>query len=116
MSARDEYAASLRAFADWVENEAVEADLMSALQSQKFLLALSENPAVVEFAAKHKADVKFDDEGNASCDLTFGSITCHAYGYVDFDQHIRDAEEKYARRWANENGMEIVHACEDGAR
>jgi len=111
MSTRDDYVASLRAFADWLEHQGPEGVEVTQLQGQRFLIALSTNPPVEEFARKHKADVQYDDEGNASCSITFGSITCQAYGYADFAQHIRQSEEKYARRWADENDMAIVPAA-----
>ncbi|WP_354402557.1 hypothetical protein [Streptomyces sp. PvR018] len=77
---------------------------------QRFLLPLSTNPAVEEFAAEHNLTVATDDEGNMSAEVTFGPITFHAYGYVDFAQTVAVSEERNARRWAEKKGLELRKA------
>jgi hypothetical protein len=108
MSDRTEYIAGLRAFADWLESNP---DVREP-QEQRLLLSLSTNPAVEAFAAEHGLDVTIDDDGNASCELTFGSITYHAYGYRDFAEHCAATDEKRARAWAEKNGVALVKAGE----
>ena len=106
MSARDEFITGLREFADWLEQNPE----VQEPGDQRLLLALMTNPAVEEFAAGHGLTVVHDGEGNASCDLTFGPIVYHAYGYVDFVGHCKAAHERNARSWAQKNGLEIVPA------
>ncbi|WP_405506471.1 hypothetical protein OG323_06490 [Streptomyces cyaneofuscatus] len=106
MNDRTEYIAGLRAFADWLENNPT----VQGPGGQRLLLALSTNSAVEEFAAQHNLTVVTDDEGNMSAELTFGPITYHAYGYVDFGQHVAAMNERRARRWAEEQGLEIRKA------
>jgi len=108
MSERDEYVAGLRALADWLEGNEVE---VPAFHRQRLLLSLATNADVEQFADKHNATVQFDREGNASCDLSFGPVTYHAYSYADFQLHLSRQEERRARGWADQNGMEIVPAA-----
>ena len=104
-TARDEYIAGLRAFTDFLEqNPGVEP------QAQRLLLALTTNAAAEQFAAEHGLTVEYDDEGNASCDLKFGPVVYHAYGYVDFAEHCEQNTERRARRWAEAKGLAIVPA------
>ncbi|MGW3321077.1 hypothetical protein [Streptomyces virginiae] len=100
----------LRELADWLD-----ANPDVPLQATRILLALSTNPAVAEFAAQHGWPVTRDGEGNASAERTFGPITFHAYGYVDFAAHYAASSERQARKWAAEQGLEIT-APEAGAR
>ena len=101
---RAAYVAGLRDFANFLEaNPEVQEP-----GYQRLLLALTTNPAVEEFAAKHGLTVDRDDEGNASCDLRFGPVTFHAYGYTDFDEHCERGNERQARGWAAAKGLEIV--------
>ncbi|WP_145503208.1 hypothetical protein [Streptomyces sp. CFMR 7] len=106
MNDRTEYIAGIRAFADWLENNPT----VPSPGDQRLLLALSTNSAVEEFAAQHNLAVVTDDEGNMSAELTFGSIAYHAYGYVDFGQHVAAMNERRARKWAEEQGLEIRKA------
>ena len=106
MTNRDEYISGLRQLADWLEQHPD----VEEPQSQRLLLSLLTNPAVEEFAAEHGLTVGYDGEGNASCDLTFGPIVYHAYGYVDFAEHCKAANERNARSWAEKNGLDIVPA------
>lgn len=108
MTDRTEYIAGLRAFADWLENNPE----VREPQAERLLLALSTNPAVEEFAAEHGLEVTIDAEGNASCDLLFGSITYHAYGYEDFAEYYAKSQERQARTWAEKNGVALVKAGE----
>lgn len=102
-SARNEYIAGLRQFADWLEqNPTVKAPV-----GDQLLLSLLTNEAVEEFAATHGLTVVTDAEGNASTDLVFGSIVYHVYGYVDFADHLKRGKESQARSWADENDMVI---------
>lgn len=109
---RSGYIAGLRQFADWLETHTE----VPVPLSNKFLLALSTNTAVREFAETHGLPVDTDDEGNASCDLVFGAITYHAYGYTDFQEHCARGAERQARRWAAEQGLILRPATEGGAR
>lgn len=106
--------AGLRDFADFLESnpDVREPDY------QRVLLPLMSNSAVEEFAAKHDLTVGFDDEGNASCDLRFGPINYHAYGYVNFEEHCERASERQARNWAAAQGLELVKplVSDDAAR
>ena len=106
-SARDEFTAGLRAFADFLEqNPSVET------QSQRLLLALTTNEATEAFAAEHDLTVVYDGEGNASCDLKFGPIVYHVYGYRDFAEHCEKNNEQRARSWAESKGLAIVPQIE----
>lgn len=107
MSARDEFITGLREFADWLEQNP---DVQEP-GDQRLLLSLLTNPAVDEFAVEHGLTVVHDEEGNASCDVTFGPIVYHAYGYVDFAEHCKAAHERNARSWAQKNGLNIVPAA-----
>ncbi|MER5461601.1 hypothetical protein ABT010_13125 [Streptomyces sp. NPDC002668] len=109
-TARDEFVAGLRAFADFLEqNPGVKAP-----GDQRLLLALTTNDAVESFAVEHGLPLEFDKDGNAFCDLAFGPVVYHAYGYVDFNKHCEQANEKRARRWAEAKGLALVPA-EGGA-
>ncbi|MFE9372313.1 hypothetical protein ACFYM2_21435 [Streptomyces sp. NPDC006711] len=110
MNDRTRYICGLRALATWLE-ENPDAAIPS---DERFLLPLSTNDAVEEFAAKLGQDVVYDDEGNASTTREFGPIKLHAYGYVDFAAHSDFLAERNARRWAAKKGLEI-RGAEDGA-
>ncbi|MFG2144271.1 hypothetical protein ACGFRG_08730 [Streptomyces sp. NPDC048696] len=101
-SERAAFVAGLRRLADRLERT----DL-PVPHDQRFLLPLHTNLAVETFAQAHGLDVGYDREGNASADLDFGPIVFRAYGYVDFTRHCAREDERRARRWAAENGMEI---------
>lgn len=108
MTDRNEYIAGLREFADWLEkNPAVETPY-----GERFLLALTTNPAVEAFATKHGLTVDTDDDGNTSADLHFGPIRYHAYGYADFTAYTAEWDEKRARRWVEKQGLELREAGE----
>lgn len=101
---RAQFIAGLRAFADWLDaNPDVEAP-----RDQRFLLALSINPAVAEFAAQHGLETTADDEGNLSATVTFGPVHYKAYGYTDFAAHCDANAERNARDWADRNGLQIA--------
>ncbi|MFE9432914.1 hypothetical protein [Streptomyces sp. NPDC006640] len=103
---RDAYIAGLREFADFLEQHPA----VRSPDSAYMLLPLTTNAAVDEFAATHDLAPVTDAEGNRSAELTFGPIVYHAYGYVDFAEHVKQGQEKQARTWAEENGMVIEPA------
>jgi hypothetical protein len=108
--ARAASVAGVHAFAVWLQaNPQVAVPLRG-----RFLLPLHTNPAVADFATKYGLNVVTDEHGNTSCDLTFGPVTYHAYGYADFKAQCERDNEKNARQWAKSKGMEIVTA--GGAR
>lgn len=100
---RDEYIASLRQFADWLEQHPD----VNAPTSNRFLLPLTTNPAVEEFATTHGLTVKVDSNGNTEAILHFGSIEYVGYGYADFNEFCKQNSEKQARSWADKHGMVI---------
>jgi len=101
---RTAYVAGLRDFANFLESNP---DVQEP-GCQSLLLPLMTNSAVEEFAAKHGLTVDHDDEGNTSCNLRFGPITFHAYGYTDFAEHRDATDERNARKWAAAKGLKIV--------
>lgn len=104
MSNRAQFTAALRAFADWLDaNPDVDAPT-----DQRFLLPLHTNPAVIDFAAEHGLTTTADAEGNLSADIEFGPIAYQAYGYTDFGAHRDACDERTARKWAGEHGMQIT--------
>lgn len=105
-SERAQFITGMRDFADWLEQNPDVRDP----GSQRFLLSLTTNPAVEEFAARHGLTVTVDNDGNAFTDISFGPVTYHAYGYADFDQFVADQAEQDARQWADKNGMTIQPA------
>jgi len=107
---RDKYIAGLRAFANWLEASPE----MQEPINQQLLVPLMTNAATESFAKTHGLDVAYDAEGNASCSLKFGPITYHAYGYVDFAEHVERANERDARRWADRKGLVIQPADDAG--
>lgn len=107
---RDGYIAGLRQLADWLE---VNPDV-AAPSSGRFLLPLTTNPAVEEFAAPHGLDVEVDSNGNTEAVLHFGPIKYVAYGYADFNEFCKENNEKQARNWADKNGM-IIQPRDGGA-
>lgn len=109
-SARDTYIASLREFADWLEQHP---DVKTP-SSNRFLLPMTTNPPVAEFAAEHGLTVEVDSNGNTEAVLNFGSIKYVAYGYADFNEFCKQNSENQARSWANENGM-VLQPREGGA-
>lgn len=72
-----------------------------------FNVPLSTNEAVETFAGARGLKVAYDTEGNSSAEMSFGTITYHVYGYTDFAAHRKATAERDARRWADQNGMEI---------
>ncbi|MFJ3984335.1 hypothetical protein [Streptomyces fungicidicus] len=111
-SDRDAYINSLRELADWLEQHPdVEAPM-----SNRFLLPLTTNQAVEEFAATHGLTVEVDSNGNTEAILHFGSIDYVAYGYADFSEFCKQNNEKQARTWADQNGMVIEPRGEEAAR
>lgn len=107
MTDRTDFITGLRAFADWLDTTDAPAPA-----GQSMLLSLDTVTAVEEFAATHGLTVTVDAEGNASCDLRFGPITYHTYGYRDFAEHCTAADERRARSWAEKNGVALVRAGE----
>jgi hypothetical protein len=101
---RAQYTAALRQFADWLDAN----PQYNAPTSQKLLLPLLTNPAVREFADRHGLEVATDAEGNLSAEIAFGPIAYHVYGYVDFAAHVAAKSERDARRWADQNGLDLV--------
>jgi hypothetical protein len=100
---RTEAIEGLRALADFLEaNPSV-----PTFTGQHLNVPLHTNPAVEAFAAEHQLTVEYDEEGNASTDLKFGSMTYHVYGYVDFVEHLARRAEQGARAWAESNGLEL---------
>lgn len=108
---RAEYTAALRQLAAYLDTHA---DVRLPVHGSKFLLSMNSNGEVVAFAAEHGLTVVYDAEGNASCDLTFGPVIYHAYGYVDFDEHVARGAAAQAKSWAAQRGMIIVPADEAG--
>jgi hypothetical protein len=104
MSDRADFTTGLRQLADWLDAN----PQVRQPGSERLLISLSTNPAVEEFAAQHGLQTTADDEGNLSADLTFGPITYHAYGYVDFDAHCARNDERRARSWAAEQGLTLT--------
>ncbi|MCY0921873.1 MULTISPECIES: hypothetical protein [unclassified Streptomyces] len=105
MSARRaEFIAGLRAFTDWLESN----PQVQAPASQNMRLPLRRNADVESFAHRHGLEVAYDDEGNASTAMAFGPLTYRAFGYVDFDAHCAAADERLAREWAAQNGLQIT--------
>lgn len=101
---RDAYIAGLREIADWLEQNP---DAAFPRYSTDINVPLMDNAKVEEFASAVGAEIGFDENGNASADIKFGSIVYHAYGYADWDRHIADRSESQARTWADENDMVI---------
>ncbi|AZM54136.1 hypothetical protein DMA15_17460 [Streptomyces sp. WAC 01529] len=107
---RSEFIAGLLQFADFLEAT----PSVPCTIDQRFLLPMSTNTAVEEFAAAHGLVVEYDDAGNANADLQFGPITYRAYGYVDFDAHYARRQEEQARTWAASHGL-ALRPAEGGA-
>jgi hypothetical protein len=100
---RAEAIEGLRALAAFLEaNPSV-----PTFSGQRLNVPLHTNPAVEAFAAEHQLTVEYDEEGNASTDLKFGSMTYHVYGYVDFVEHCARQAERNARSWAARKGLEL---------
>ncbi|MGW0920182.1 hypothetical protein ACWD3J_14330 [Streptomyces sp. NPDC002755] len=108
--ARSGYIAGLRELADFLEQHPD----IEAPYSDRFLLPLTTNPAVEEFAATHGLDVEVDANGNTEAVLHFGPIKYVAYGYADFAEFCKQNNEKQARSWADQNGM-TIQPCDGGA-
>lgn len=104
MSDATEFAASLRKFADWFD---ANPDMPAPLRPS-FLIPLHTNDAVREFATAQGWEVKADDGGNLSADITIGQIVYRVYGYTDFEQYKADSAEQDAREWAEKQGLEFV--------
>ncbi|MFI1520627.1 hypothetical protein [Kitasatospora cineracea] len=104
MSKRDQIITGIRQFADWLEaNPEIDAPI-----DPHFLVPLSTNSAVTEFAAEHGLTTTADAEGNLSATLVFAGVRYQAYGYVDFEAHRQAREEKNARTWADKHGLQIT--------
>jgi hypothetical protein len=101
---RAAFTAGLRQFADWIDANPD----VTAPTGQRFLLPLHTNQAVTDFAAEHGLTATADAEGNLSADIEFGPIAYQAYGYTDFNAHRDACNERTARRWAAEKGLELV--------
>ncbi len=112
MSDRTQLTTGLRQFADWLETHPD----VTPPRNPRFLLPLSTNQAVVDFAAEHGLTTTADTEGNLSASLVFGSVTYEAYGYVDFATHLAAREEKDARDWADQHGLQITPRADTCAR
>lgn len=107
---RDAFVDGMREFADFVDSHP---DVQTP-HRQKLLLALHTNDAVLAFAARfgRAKDVRIDNDGNASFDLSFGPVVYHAYGYLDFTDHCKRQAESRARDWAAEHNMALIPAVE----
>lgn len=101
---RAELIVGLRALADALE---ANASMPLPVVNSRWLVPLTTNAAVEEFAAGRGLTVEYDDEGNAGADVPFGPMTYHVYGYIDFAEHCERRAEKDARQWAERNGLEI---------
>ncbi|MFJ8437655.1 hypothetical protein [Kitasatospora griseola] len=104
MSDRTQLIAGIRQFADWLETHPE----VTAPTNPRFLLPLSTNQAVTNFAAEHGLTTAADDEGNLSAELVFGPVVYRVYGYTDFEEHRATIAERNAREWAAENGLQIT--------
>lgn len=103
------YTEGLRALADWLDaNPSVQQPL-----GERLLLPLHTNPAVEALASEYGLTVVYDDEGNASVELSFGPVVYRAYGYVDFKKHCERDNEERARAWARRKGL-VIRPPEDG--
>lgn len=111
MSARDEYIAGLREFADWLERHPE----VKAPTHERMLLPLSTNSAVEEFAAEHELTVEVDSHGNTEATLRFGPLAYVAYGYANFKEFCEQRAEEQAREWAEKNSMALEPVDEGGA-
>ncbi|MFD4263972.1 hypothetical protein ACFWR9_41810 [Streptomyces sp. NPDC058534] len=94
---------ALRALADFLESNPA----LPAPSSQQLLVPLHTNPAVEEFASEHGLPVAYNDEGNASVTVEFGTLRYHVYGYVNFAEHCERDAERQARTWAERQGLEL---------
>jgi hypothetical protein len=101
---RAAFTAGLRQFADFLDAN----EQYPVPGDPRLLLCLLTNPAVEEFATRHGLVIAADEEGNLSADMAFGSISYHAYGYVDFEVHQAATAERNARDWASKQGLELV--------
>lgn len=102
---RSEYISSLRQLADWL---AAHPDMPVPSYRSAVNLPVLTNAAVEEFATTHAHAVVYDSEGNASVSVSFGSIDYHVYGYMDFEAHVAASNERDARQWADEHGVDLV--------
>ena len=109
---RAAFIAGLRDLATWLET--TPAAPVSPYLHPQLPMPLHTNEAVSQTAAALGLDVATDDEGNTSCDVAFGPVVWHMYGYADFKQHVEQATERRARQWADRNGLEIRPATSDG--
>jgi hypothetical protein len=105
---RAAYIQSLRELAGWLADNP-SAPIPSA-SNQQMSMPVMTNEAVEAFATEHHLPVAFDDDGNASCDVRFGPIAFHVYGYVDFTAHLAQMNERRAREWAEQQGLVIQSA------
>lgn len=103
---RAAYTSSLRQLADWID---AHPELPIPYVSD-LLTPLHTNAAVEDFAKAVELEATADKEGNLSVAVSFGPINYRVYGYVDFGEHVRVGDEKQARRWAAENGLDLVPA------
>src|SRR4051812_28440524 len=101
------FATGLYDLADWL----TEHDIPLLGSTERILYPLHTNAAVEDFAARAGLSVVYDDEGNASATATFGPVCFHVYGYADRAATFRRHDERQARQFAAENGLELVPAA-----
>ena len=102
-TARDDYIASLRQLADWLEQHPG----VAVPYTKQISVPLNSNPRVAEFAAAAGVDVETDSEGNTQASIKLGVLTYYGYGYADWDRHLAEHYENQARAWADKHGMSI---------
>ena len=107
------YVSGLVELAGWLSRNP---DGIPELAVEKLLLPLNTNAAVEDFAARHGLTASYNDEGNASVDVTFGRVKLHAYGYVDFAEHWEHLRQRDAESFAAEHGLALVPTDDGGAR
>lgn len=107
---RDEYIASLRELADFLEQHpGVDVPYVKEIS-----VPLRENARVEQFAAAASADITTDEAGNTEARIKFGVLTYYGYGYADWDNHLAEHNEDQARTWADKHGM-VIEPRDGGA-
>lgn len=100
---RADYIAALRSLAAWLEaNPDVAVPYAGDVS-----LPLTNNPAVEAFATAAGVEAVTDKDGNMRASVQFGPISYYAYGYADWASWLPEFNEKQARSWATERGLEI---------
>lgn len=99
------FATGLYDLADWLTEHDI------PVYDKQILHSLHSNAAVEEFAAGLGLTVIYDAEGNASTTIDFGPVSFQAYGFVDFATTRRRLDEREARRFAADHGLELVPAA-----